>query len=85
MLVGAEQEDEGLDDPFNNLDDDEVAEDKSEDERAAQLQRDLATQYKSRYLSHTSALCKFAFPVAPSQVMCMYFMLHKHWISCACS
>ena len=49
-------------------------EDVSNDERAAQLQQDLAMQYKCRYLSHTSALCK-VFLTAQSQVKCMYPIL----------
>lgn len=59
----------------------------SKDERVSQLQRDLATQYKSRYLSHTSALCEFVFLAAQSQlqVKCIYPILHQRCVSCASS
>ena len=68
MHAGTEQEDEDLDGDEGV---DVPVEDMTRDERASHLQEQLAIQYRARYLSHTSALCKLASlaPQSPFQLM----------------
>lgn len=56
-------------------------EDMSRGDRAFHLQEQLAVQFRRGYLSHTSALCKFAFLTTPFLflIQCMHLNLHQHW------